>query len=47
MTASVPPPPEGAPHHPPRLARPDAVPRLTAPASALLAPDAVAEFRAA
>ena len=47
MTASAPPPPEGAPHHPPRLARPDAVPRLTAPASVLPGPDDVAEFWAA
>ena len=44
MTASVPPPPEGAPHHPPRLARPDAVPRLKEPAVALPTPDDVAEF---
>jgi enterochelin esterase family protein len=44
MTASVPSPPEGAPHHPPRLARPDAVPRLREPAVALPAPDGVAEF---
>jgi enterochelin esterase family protein len=44
MTASVPPPPEGAPHHPPRLARPDAVPRLKEPAVALPTPDGVAEF---
>ncbi|WP_416957773.1 enterochelin esterase [Streptomyces sp. Agncl-13] len=46
MPASAPvsSPPEGAPHHPPRLARPDAVPRLTTPAVALPAPDGVAEF---
>ncbi|MDT7845605.1 alpha/beta hydrolase-fold protein [Streptomyces justiciae] len=31
-------PPEGAPHHPPRVPRPDPVPRLTEPACALPAP---------
>lgn len=41
---SVPVPPEGAPNHPPRLARPHPVPRLTEPACRLPAPDGVEEF---
>ncbi|MFE6286379.1 enterochelin esterase [Streptomyces sp. NPDC057877] len=52
MPVSVPPvsapsvsaPPEGAPRHPPRLPRPTPLPRLTAPARPLPAPDGVAEF---
>ncbi|GAU66003.1 putative siderophore esterase [Streptomyces sp. NBRC 110611] len=41
MPVSVP--PEGAPHHPPRLARPQAVPRLTEPGHSLPAPEDVAD----
>ncbi|MFB8775916.1 enterochelin esterase [Streptomyces broussonetiae] len=41
---SVSAPPEGAPHHPPRLPRPDPLPRLTAPACPLPTPDGVAGF---
>ncbi|MFD3926244.1 enterochelin esterase [Streptomyces sp. NPDC058614] len=37
-------PPEGAPHHPPRLPRPDALPRLPEPGCPLPAPDGVGEF---
>ncbi|MFF3504788.1 enterochelin esterase [Streptomyces sp. NPDC003247] len=37
-------PPEGAPHHPPRLPRPHPLPRLTRPAAALPGPDGVEEF---
>jgi enterochelin esterase family protein len=43
MFASVPP-PVGAPSHPPRLARPDAVPRLDDPVFALPGPEDVAAF---
>ncbi|MGW1373480.1 enterochelin esterase [Streptomyces sp. NPDC002446] len=42
MSAVVP--PEGTPCHPPRLARPHALPRLTAPGGVLPAPDGVEEF---
>lgn len=37
-------PPEGAPHHPPRLPRPDALPRLPEPGCPLPAPEGVEEF---
>lgn len=37
-------PPEGAPHHPPRLQRPDALQRLPEPGCPLPAPEGVEEF---
>ncbi|MEU6285101.1 enterochelin esterase [Streptomyces sp. NPDC047028] len=37
-------PPVGAPHHPPRLGRPDPLPLLAEPAFTAPAPDALAEF---
>lgn len=42
MLVSVP--PEGAPRHPPRLARPDLLPRLAEPGCALPAPEGVEAF---
>ncbi|MFK0172059.1 enterochelin esterase [Streptomyces sp. NPDC090306] len=42
MIASAP--PEGAPHHPPRLTRPDPVPRLSAPGVQLPDPAGAEEF---
>ncbi|MFG2093576.1 enterochelin esterase [Streptomyces sp. NPDC048612] len=40
----MPVPPQDAPNHPPRLARPDALPRLLGPGFALPAPDGTGDF---